>query len=210
LTHRARLIGPAITCAFFFGLLWFLREIFVLTKNLGIGSRRVHGSGRRLGVGVVVVGVAGLVGLAGLKPCATAMPATATLAQSRVTPPGVTGVSFGKAQRYKDTSGKEMCAIVEPVADPPVFARGVTEISYGVYLQPRVVKSASTQIVAPGGQGDLRREPCNVFTLVPGGFSQTQLGGTISRADRKPLLPGTYTLRIAVDGQLSEVPFAIK
>jgi hypothetical protein len=192
----------------------------VATKNLRIGSRRVHGSGRRLGVGVVVVGVAGLVGLAGLKPCATAMPATATpatailvtatLAQSRVTPPGVTGVSFGKAQRYKDTSGKEMCAIVEPVADPPVFARGVTEISYGVYLQPRVVKSASTQIVAPGGQGDLRREPCNVFTLVPGGFSQTQLGSTISRADRKPLLPGTYALRIAVDGQLSEVPFAIK
>jgi hypothetical protein len=81
LTHRARLIGPAITLctatallvstviavlflsaflhfdatvavallfvaamvAFFFGLLWFLREIFVATKNLRIASRRVHG-----------------------------------------------------------------------------------------------------------------------------------------------------------------------
>jgi hypothetical protein len=81
LTHRARLIGPAITlctatallvcmviailflgaflgfdasvavallfvaamASFFFGLLWFLREIFVATRNLRIGSRRVHG-----------------------------------------------------------------------------------------------------------------------------------------------------------------------
>ena len=29
--------------AFFFGLLWFLREIFVATRNLRIGSRHVHG-----------------------------------------------------------------------------------------------------------------------------------------------------------------------
>jgi hypothetical protein len=29
--------------AFFLGLLWFLREIFVATRNLRIGSRRVHG-----------------------------------------------------------------------------------------------------------------------------------------------------------------------
>ena len=81
LTHRARLIGPAITLctatallvctviavlflsaflhfdasvpvallfvaamlAFFLGLLWFLREIFVATSNLRIASRRVHG-----------------------------------------------------------------------------------------------------------------------------------------------------------------------
>ena len=81
LTHRARLIGPAITLctvtallvcvviavlflsaflqfdasiaiallfvaamlAFFLGLLWFIREIFVATRNLRIGSRRVHG-----------------------------------------------------------------------------------------------------------------------------------------------------------------------
>lgn len=80
LTHRAKLIGPAITLctatallvctviailflsaflrfdasvpvallfvaamlAFFLGLLWFLREIFVATSNLRIASRRVH------------------------------------------------------------------------------------------------------------------------------------------------------------------------
>jgi hypothetical protein len=29
--------------AFFLGLLWFLREIFVATRNLRIGARRVHG-----------------------------------------------------------------------------------------------------------------------------------------------------------------------
>ena len=83
LTHRARLIGPAITLctatallvcmviailflsaffhfdasvsvallfvaamlAFSIGLVWFLREIFVATSNLRIGSRRVHGRG---------------------------------------------------------------------------------------------------------------------------------------------------------------------
>jgi hypothetical protein len=130
-------------------------------------------------------------------------------AQSRVTLPGVAGVSFGKAQRYKDISGKEMCAISEPLPDPPVFARGVTEVSYGVHLRPRSVKSASTQIVAPGSQGELHRAPCHVFTPVPGGFSQTQLGSTISRVDKKPLLSGTYTLRITVDGQSAEIQFAI-
>lgn len=84
LTHRARLIGPAITLctatalfvctviavlflsaffrfdasvpvallfvaamlAFFLGLLWFLREIFVATTNLRIASQRVHGRSR--------------------------------------------------------------------------------------------------------------------------------------------------------------------
>ena len=84
LTHRAKLIGPAITLctatallvctviavlflsavlrfdatvpvallfvaamlAFFVGLLWFLREIFVATSNLSIASRRVHGRQR--------------------------------------------------------------------------------------------------------------------------------------------------------------------
>jgi len=86
LTHRARLIGPAITlctatallvcvviavlflsavlhfdssiavallfvaamCAFSAGLIWFLREIFVATSNLRIGSRHVHGKSARL------------------------------------------------------------------------------------------------------------------------------------------------------------------
>src|SRR5262245_30470773 len=95
-------------------------------------------------------------------------------------PPGVQGVYFGKAERYKDSSGKEMCAIPKPIGNPPVFARGVTEISYGVQLQPRVVKSAASQVVSPAGQ-ELRGESCNIFMLVTGGFSQTQLGNTIRR-----------------------------
>ena len=33
--------------AFFLGLLWFLREIFVATRSLRIGSRRVHGQAAR-------------------------------------------------------------------------------------------------------------------------------------------------------------------
>jgi hypothetical protein len=116
-------------------------------------------------------------------------------------------VSFGAAQRYKDTSGKEMCAIVKPL-DPPVFPRGATAISYGVHLRPRVVKAASAQIVAPAGQ-ELRREPCNAFTLIERGFSQTLLGSTLSRLDGKPLVAGKYTLRVTVDGQSAEFPFEI-
>ena len=41
------LLFVAAMVAFFFGLLWFLREIFVATKNLRIASRRVHGGGAR-------------------------------------------------------------------------------------------------------------------------------------------------------------------
>jgi hypothetical protein len=123
-------------------------------------------------------------------------------------PVGVTGVSFGKAQRYKDAAGKEMCAIVEPAATPPSFNRGVTEISYGVALQPRTVKSAAARVIAPAGQ-ELRSVPCNVFTPVPGGFSQTQLGSTISRVDKQPLVSGVYRLRIIVDGQTAEITFAV-
>lgn len=132
-------------------------------------------------------------------------------AQSRVTlPRGVAGVSFGKAQRYTDASGKEMCSIVQPLADPPVFERGVTEISYGVHLEPRAVKSASTQVVAPAPTGVLQRNPCNVFMVVKGGFSQTQLGSTLSRLDKAPLQTGRYLLRITIDGQTADVPFTIK
>ena len=40
------LLFVAAMLAFFFGLLWFLREIFVATSNLRIASRRVH-SGRK-------------------------------------------------------------------------------------------------------------------------------------------------------------------
>ena len=36
------LLFVASMIAFFFGLLWFLREIFVATRSLRIGSRRVH------------------------------------------------------------------------------------------------------------------------------------------------------------------------
>ena len=37
------LLFVAAMLAFFFGLLWFLREIFVATSSLRIASRRVHG-----------------------------------------------------------------------------------------------------------------------------------------------------------------------
>jgi hypothetical protein len=119
-------------------------------------------------------------------------------------------VSFGTAQRYKDAAGKEMCAIAQALPDPPVFERGVTEISYGVGLQPGVVKSASTQVIAPAEQGYLQRTPCNGFTLVKGGFSQTLLGSTIARLDKKPMQPGAYILRITVDGQTADAPFTIR
>lgn len=119
-------------------------------------------------------------------------------------------MSFGTAQRYKDASGKEMCSIGQPLADPPAFERGVREISYGVHLQPRAVKSASTQVVAPAPQGELQRVPCNTVTLVKGGFSQTQLGSTLSRLDKAPLLSGKYLLRLTIDGQTADVPFTIK
>ena len=39
----AALLFVASMLAFFLGLLWFLREIFVATSNLRIASRRVHG-----------------------------------------------------------------------------------------------------------------------------------------------------------------------
>ena len=132
-------------------------------------------------------------------------------AQVRATlPAGVSGVSFGTAQRYKDASGKEMCAIVQPLPEPVAFPRGVTEISYGVHLQPLAVKSASAQIVAPGSQAPLQRTSCDAFTLVKGGFSQTQLGSTISRGDKSPLRSGKYILRLTVDGQSADLPFIVE
>jgi hypothetical protein len=89
------------------------------------------------------------------------------------------------------------------------FERGVTEISYGVVLQPRVVKSAATRVTSPAGQ-QLQNVGCNIFTPVTGGYSQTQLGSTISRRDGAPLRSGTYTLQITVDGQVIDVPFSVK
>jgi hypothetical protein len=122
-------------------------------------------------------------------------------------PPGAKSVSFGQAQRYQG-AGKEMCAIVRPLASPPVFERGVIEMSYAVELEPKIVKSASARVVAPAGQ-ELRASACNVFTPIRGGFSQTQLGSTLSRTDNAPLLAGRYTLRVTVDGQTAEIPFEI-
>lgn len=123
-------------------------------------------------------------------------------------PTGVKSVSFGQAQRYTG-AGKELCAIVKPQPSPVVFERGAAEISYAVELEPRTVKSASARVVAPAGQ-ELRAAPCNGFTPIKGGFSQTQLGSTLSRVDKAPLQAGRYTLRITVDGQAAEVPFTIK
>ena len=122
-------------------------------------------------------------------------------------PAGVKRVSFGQAERYRG-AGKELCAIVNPLASPPVFARGVTEISYAVELEPKVVKSASARVVAPAGQ-ELRTAACNAFTPIKGGISQTQLGSSISRTDNSALQPGQYTLRITVDGQTAAIPFSV-
>jgi hypothetical protein len=123
-------------------------------------------------------------------------------------PGGVKSVSFGQAQRY-DAGGKELCAIVRPLPSPAAFERGATEITYAVALEARVVKSASARVAAPAGQ-ELRGAACNAFTPIRGGFSQTQLGSTISRIDKAPLRSGQYTLRVTVDGQTVEVPFTIK
>lgn len=125
-------------------------------------------------------------------------------------PPGVVSVSFGTAQRYREAGGKEMCGIAQPLTNPPVFGREVMEISYGVRLEPGAVKSASTQVIAPGEQGYLQRTPCNSFAPVKGGFSQTLLGSTIARLDKKPLQSGAYILRITVDGQTVDVPFSVR
>jgi hypothetical protein len=122
-------------------------------------------------------------------------------------PAGVKGVSFGQAQRYNGP-GKEMCAIIRQLPRPAVFDRGVTEITYAVELEPRVVTSASARVIAPAGQ-ELRAVPCNVFMPIKGGFSQTQLGNTLSRVDKAPLQSGQYSLRITVDGQTAEIPFEI-
>jgi len=136
------------------------------------------------------------------------IPAPAPAQRAPVTlPGGVKGVSFGQAQRYQG-AGKEMCAIVRPLPSPAVFDRGVTEMTYAVELEPRVVTSASARVIAPAGQ-ELRAVPCNVFMPIKGGFSQTQLGNTLSRIDKAPLQPGQYTLRITVDGQVADVPFSI-
>lgn len=123
-------------------------------------------------------------------------------------PAGVKAVWFGQAERYKG-DGKEMCTIVKPLPRPFAFDRGVTAVSYAVELEAQTVKSAAARVIAPAGQ-ELRSAACNMFTPVKGGFSQTQLGSTLSRADKAPLVSGRYTLRITVDGQTVEVPFTIK
>ncbi len=129
-------------------------------------------------------------------------------AQPRVTlPKGVKSVAFGTAHRYYGP-GKETCVIVFPLPGA-VFERGITELSYAVELEPRTVKRASASVIGDSPQ-PLRAVACNVFTPVPGGFSQTQLGNTISRADKAALASGRYTLRISVDGQTADVPFSIK
>lgn len=125
-------------------------------------------------------------------------------------PPGVVRVVFGTAQRTTNSAGTETCRIPTPLPAPASFDRGVTEITYAVELEPKSVKRAAAQLVAPSGQSVLNAVPCNVLTLVARGFSQTQLGNTVSRADKRPLAPGVYKIRITIDGQTAEVSFTIK
>jgi hypothetical protein len=129
-------------------------------------------------------------------------------AQTRVTlPKGVKSVAFGTAHRYFGP-GKEACVIVYPLPSA-AFDRGTTELTYAVELEPLTVKKAFAQLMTDAQQ-PLTSVPCNVFTPVRGGFSQTQIGNTISRTDKAPLASGRYTLRITVDGQSVDVPFSIK
>ena len=123
---------------------------------------------------------------------------------------GVRRVAFGTAQRTPGTGGLSTCTIPDPLPEPALFAPGTREISYIVELEPRSVKSAATEVIAPEGQGQLLGVHCNGFTIITGGFSQTQLGNTISRLDKNPLKPGTYILRITVDGESADVPFVVK
>lgn len=122
-------------------------------------------------------------------------------------PRGVKRVLFGTAHRYYGP-GKEMCVIVYPLPSA-VFERGTTELSFAVELEAQTVKKASAQVTGSTPQ-TLRSVPCNVFTPIRGGFSQTQIGSTISRIDNAPLASGEYRVRIVVDGATAEVPFSIK
>jgi hypothetical protein len=124
-------------------------------------------------------------------------------------PPGVGRVTFGVAERSKNSAGTETCRIPKPLGTPAAFERGITEITFAVELAPRIVKSAATEVKGPPDQGRLRAVSCNGFTIFAGGFSQTQLGNTVSRVDGKPLKSGSYTLRITVDGQMADVPFTV-
>ena len=89
-------------------------------------------------------------------------------------PAGVKSVSFGQAQRYGG-AGKELCAIVQPLPSPAVFERGVTEISYAVELEPRIVKSASARVVAPAGQ-ELRADRLQRVYADQGGLQPDAVG----------------------------------
>ena len=123
-------------------------------------------------------------------------------------PAGAVRVSFGTAVRTRNAAGTESCRITKPLSSPVIFDRP-TEITYTVELEPKGVKSAQAQLVAPAAQA-LAAVPCNVFTLVTGGFSQTQVGNTVSRADRKPFLPGVYSVHLTIDGRSADVAFTIK
>lgn len=156
-----------------------------------------------------------LLDVVGRKPGKLAMALVVLLAGSpmfaqNALPAGVGRVSFGVAHRVTNSAGTETCRIPEPLPAPATFERGVAAITYAVELAPRVVKTAAAEMTAPPGQGTLTATPCNVFTLVPGGFSQTQLGNTVSRADKKPLASGSYKVRITVDGQTAEIPFTVR
>jgi len=122
-------------------------------------------------------------------------------------PKGVKSVTFGTAHRYYGP-GKEMCVIVYPMPGG-VFEHGVTELTYAVELEPQVVKSASARVIAPAAQ-ELRAVGCHVFMPVKGGFTQTQIGNTLSRSDKQPLRSGQYMLRVTADGQTVDVSFTIK
>ena len=104
------LLFIAAMLAFFLGLLWFLREIFVATKNLRIASKKVHG--RSIGMWALVM---------------IALGVAAPLQKARISlPAGVKSVSFGQAQRYRRREGAVRHR--SPSRCPSLFASGVKEI----------------------------------------------------------------------------------
>jgi hypothetical protein len=169
---------------------------FPLKFRIALDIARRFGAGMtKAGILLALLSLAGILGVIG-----RAQPKLAL-------PKGVVRVSFGTAHRYFGP-GKEMCVVVYPLPSA-VFQRGITELTYAVELEPKMVKRASAQVIG-SSPDQLRSVPCNVFTPISGGFSQTQIGSTISRVDKGPLAPGQYTLRIMVDGQSADVPFSIK
>ena len=101
--------------------------------------------------------------------------------------------------------------IIASVEDPAVIGKILAHLEHRMQVREVPANAAAANRPrGPPGQGEFQRVPCHAFTPVAGGFSQTQLGSTLSRLDKAPLSSGTYFVRITIDGQTADVPFAVK